>query len=399
LKINFKKKYFLMRKNNMVWSRKYGDKCKLCGTNEERHWSLGLCKKCWDKKNNKKNSAHIVNSKTGRKYFRRRDSSRQGLWRGIISKRLTEGYLNELYIKKGQSLQDIAKENNCTRQYVCKLLKKFKIPGRNKSLARTCAILDGKFKNSINGHIFISYNGGFFSKWTSEMAWILGLLYSDGNIGLNKITNSYQMYFSQKDNELVYKMAKLLTNGNSLNIFTTKERTVHDDYYGIIKVGSQYKINISNLHIINDLLKIGLTPNKSYTMKFPDVPIQFEPHFFRGCWEGDGSISFDKKHEPKSKHGSSGLCLRYYTSSFDFITELINRLKNRGFPDRCIHRKVYHRKDGSIGWNHSIKFDGNLAMKLAHFMYTGVPENIRYSVDYDKIINFTRNRNISDYIF
>ena len=57
------------------------------------------------------------------------------------------------------------------------LFNKFKIPLRTKSQSRELVYSQGKIKvNRI-------YNRKLFKTWTPKMAYVLGLLYTDGSIG------------------------------------------------------------------------------------------------------------------------------------------------------------------------------------------------------------------------
>lgn len=47
---------------------------------------------------------------------------------------------------------------------------------------------------------------------------------------------------------------------------------------------------INSKTIKQDLEQLGVTPNKSYTVSFPDVPDQYMPAFIRGVIDGDGWV-------------------------------------------------------------------------------------------------------------
>ncbi|MGV8059373.1 MAG: hypothetical protein AB2L12_15330 [Smithellaceae bacterium] len=90
--------------------------CIKCGSSDKPHLSRGLCKSCYDKdiESRHKDNERIQNY-------------------GGSSKLLTAEYLIENYITSKKSLSDIAKETNCSRQYVHKKLKEHSIPLRSKS--------------------------------------------------------------------------------------------------------------------------------------------------------------------------------------------------------------------------------------------------------------------------
>lgn len=57
-----------------------------------------------------------------------------------------------------------------------------------------------------------------------------------------------------------------------------------------VKESIKYRIALSNKDFYNDLLVLGLKPNKSLDLVFPgSVPVQFELDFIRGYFDGNGS--------------------------------------------------------------------------------------------------------------
>src|SRR4030067_927692 len=102
-----------MRK--FLWSLNH-ERCRECGTTTIPHKAKGLCIKCHNKQTEKSNSS------TNRV-------------RGVASGHLTKDFLIKEYVEGGQSLGDIAKRANCSRQYVYKCLKEFGIQWRSKGYA------------------------------------------------------------------------------------------------------------------------------------------------------------------------------------------------------------------------------------------------------------------------
>lgn len=49
-------------------------------------------------------------------------------------------------------------------------------------------------------------------------------------------------------------------------------------------------LRIGSHEIYNDLIKLGITPHKSKTIRFLKVPSEFLPYFIRGYLDGDGCI-------------------------------------------------------------------------------------------------------------
>lgn len=115
-------------------------------------------------------------------------------------------------------------------------------------------------------------NEDFFKTWSHDMAWVLGMFITDGTVSRNTHTIS----FSQKDEHILRLIAKIMEADYVLAPFGTTKTTP--------------SIVIHSKKIKNDLEKLGIKPNKSLTVPFPDVPEEFLPSFVRGVIDGDGWV-------------------------------------------------------------------------------------------------------------
>lgn len=115
-------------------------------------------------------------------------------------------------------------------------------------------------------------NEDFFKVWTHEMAWVLGLFITDGHV--NNATHT--ICFSQKDERILKLIAKYMTAAYVLAPT------------GPTSITPTLLINSKELK--NDLAKMGITSNKSFTVPFPAVPEEFLPSFVRGVIDGDGWV-------------------------------------------------------------------------------------------------------------
>jgi hypothetical protein len=99
---------------------------------------------------------------------------------------LRRGYLDE-----SMSMTDLARRYNCTRQYIYKLLKYHGIETRDLKASRTLAIKQkkvsvvrmddtGKVIQVVLGHR--EMNRSFFKFWSPAMAYVLGVIFTDGNL-------------------------------------------------------------------------------------------------------------------------------------------------------------------------------------------------------------------------
>ena len=268
------------------------------------------------------------------------------------------------------SLTDIGRLAGCTRINVHYKLKKYGIETRSKADARTIALDKGKIrtsKPSKNGHkeiVFkkIRYNEDFFKIWSAEMAYVLGLIYTDGNLHIRKDRSGYELgilSFAQKDKELVEKFIKLIDCNATIRF---KEKKILENTVA----GELYYFNIGNNDLAQDLLQLGVVPQKSLELGFPQVPNKFLRHFIRGVFDGDGSVYLDS---------DGRIRVKFLSGSREFIDQLNNHLIQNGFSKRNISGGTKSTPNAFfIRYNSSEE-----VLQLYHFLYDSVPDSQYYS--------------------
>jgi hypothetical protein len=339
-----------------MWSQKY-NQCKECGTTERKHLGRGLCELCYQKSIEKQHSPHKVK-------------------KGFSTSLLSKDYLIDHYLNNKESLSDIATTAKCSRQFVLKKIKEFDLPLRKKSQARELALNKGKIKfkrtyedgefeyitlnkNKVNHH--------FFSNWTPAMSYVLGVVCTDGNIrpSILKAPTTKdtlrigRLTISQKEPELLEKVLKLMNSETKLLHRNRKEfsKTVS---------GETFYFHLNSDFIYDDLVKLGLTPNKSLTLKFPNVPEDYISHFIRGCWDGDGSVYLDKS--------SNSVFASFISGSIDFITGILDHLTKNGLPERTLHKS---------GNSYYFRYTGKQCKLLAEYLYRNADESMWLNRKYE----------------
>lgn len=338
-----------------MWSRKF-EKCINCGATEIKHVAKGMCRICY-----------TLNTEAEHKKHQRHN-------RGVADDFLTKEKLFELYVEKEMSLTDIGKLAGCTRVNVHYKLKKAGIDARSKTEARTIALDKGKIKTirvdelgNEEEVVFkkIRYNENFFKEWTDEMAYVLGLIYTDGNLHIRKARSGYELgvlTFGQKDRELVEKFLNLMDCDATIRF---KERRELKN----TTAGELYYFSIGNNDIAKDLMNLGVTPNKSLNMKFPEIPSEYLRHFIRGLFDGDGCVYLDNK------------CVRVklLSGSQEFIEELNHQMSENGFPKRKIYVSYSFKNEIRIPNAHVICYSAkNTVKQFYYFIYSNVLNNMYY---------------------
>lgn len=122
-------------------------------------------------------------------------------------------------------------------------------------------------------------NNDFFKIQSREMAYILGLLGSDGCVARNK--NVVYIELQRQDKEILEKINTILEN----------ERPISDYVTG--RGYENSKMYFYSSEIKKDLAKYNIIPNKTYDKqyKFPELlEEKYYFDYFRGLFDGDGCI-------------------------------------------------------------------------------------------------------------
>jgi len=177
---------------------------------------------------------------------------------------------------------------NCGRIYTApkySLIKGFK---------NNCGCL-----NSIND---INYLEKYFNTWTSNMAYISGFLLADGCITNNCIT------ISLKRDEENLKILNFIKNELKL-----ENKIIERDYICSLnnKRVFQYMLTFNLVKIIrknitNDLYLLGIRKNKTFSDFIPNIPNEYFGSWLRGLFDGNGSITRDKRRRSLLYNISSG---------------------------------------------------------------------------------------------
>lgn len=123
-------------------------------------------------------------------------------------------------------------------------------------------------------------NEDFFKTWSQEMAYVLGYLYADGSMeDASYLRGKYVRVSSVERNNIV-KIRKWIGSEHTI----VPQKSLHKNG----RTG--YLLRIGSHAIYNDLLKLGLYPNKSLTITLPNIPKEYFEHFVRGYFDGDGCV-------------------------------------------------------------------------------------------------------------
>lgn len=266
--------------------------------------------------------------------------------------RLNRNDLRRLYLTEKRSLEDIARLYGASRIAVWKYCKSEKITRRTRSEAR----LEAQKKDKVpQSHFEINEN--FFNKWSPEMAYVLGLIITDGCI-----TDTGKISLDMNEKELLEKVRRVMRSQHNITLSKHQE--------------GLYCFHFARERLVKDLADLGVLPRKSLNVKLPAIPDAFLKDFIRGVFDGDGSIYFEKR--------SARYPIRttFVSSSQDFIEKLEIALQQLGLPKRAIHKQKTKN-----GIHYKIRYSHENSKKLFEIIYPDVQNGLFMERKYKKFLD------------
>jgi len=169
----------------------------------------------------------------------------------------------------------------------------------------------------------------FFNKIdTEEKAYVLGFIYADGSLRIKE--NRLTIGLSMKDIELLKKIKNIISPSSKIFL---SERT------------KSCRICLNGKRLRISLERLGVSENKSFTLKFPDyriIPENLFNHFIRGYFDGDGGVTLSMS---KTNYAN----MNYnFVGNRQFISDLDTFLKQKVLGNRYFAKKINSEKCFSI---------------------------------------------------
>jgi intein-encoded DNA endonuclease-like protein len=177
----------------------------------------------------------------------------------------------ELY-QNGKTTVEIAKHYNTNITQICRILERNNIDRRH----------DGNRKYTVDETYFDIID-------TPNKAYILGFFYADGCNYMKRGTIS--MSLQQGDYEILELIRKELKSDRPL-VFVDNTK-IRDS--GLNRQ-DQYDLIIHSKYMSQSLNNIGMVPNKSLILEWPNLDDDMYRHFLRGYLDGDGHICSNHSH-------------------------------------------------------------------------------------------------------
>lgn len=236
------------------------------------------------------------------------------------------------------------------------------------------------------GHNRYYFNKEFFKKWSSEMAYVLGFLVADGNItDAQGSSRTQYTKFSNTEKEIIEKIKKVLGSNHPIKIRKPK---IHKHHNGFYKSSALFELRIGSKELFDDIFKLGIMPNKSKIIEFPNVPKNYLNHFIRGYFDGDGCIYIE--------YGKGKIKKKIFKRARTIFTSGSKKYLE-GLQEKLI--KNFHINNGAIYYQNrafQLVYPTSSSMELYNLMYKNSKELFlerKYNIFKNYILNRQQRKN------
>ena len=213
----------------------------------------------------------------------------------------TKDLICKLYTKDNMSIKTIHQKLNVDLNSIKRALHNNNIELRDLSDAQRVYSLNTTYFDIID---------------TPNKAYILGFLYADGNVSKERYV--IQVTLQEEDKHILEKMKQEIGSNKSLYFRESKSKNQKNTY----------TLSVNNKHMHDSLIKVGVVPQKTFVVKFPEwMKEDLIKHFIRGYFDGDGTFCFRKRPDRKNSYtsvfaltGTNDLCQKikeYIESKFN----------------------------------------------------------------------------------
>jgi intein/homing endonuclease len=219
-------------------------------------------------------------------------------------------------------------------------------------------------------------NEKFFDEWSHEMAYVLGFIYADGSMEDAPAIRGKYVRVTNTDKDRIELIKTLLESEHSVYVQPT-----------IGNRKTRYLLRIGNRTLYRRLAEIGLTPHKSLTIPFPNIPKEFLGAFILGYFDGDGCAFLEK-----NTHGNLKRLLTIFTSSSHLFLVTLRELlqTHAGVSDKKI------TNHGSTLSTYQLRYSTKDSLLIFKYMYNS-PTHIRLGLGrkYAIFIKYLDLRNLA----
>jgi DNA-binding transcriptional regulator WhiA len=156
---------------------------------------------------------------------------------------------------------------------------------------------------------------------TEEKAYWLGFLYADGCVRKTKSGSQLVLKLSVKD-ETHLKLFKEHINSEHKIVYSENKVMTKNN---ILSKSNNCMIRVNSNEIVENLIKQGCHPRKTFTIEQPKINDELIRHFIRGFYDGDGNFFYNEKTK------MSVITIVCASTKFrDFLVNVMSKIKGIG---------------------------------------------------------------------
>lgn len=214
---------------------------------------------------------------------------------------------------------------------------------------------------------------------TEEKAYWFGFIASDGWISVNESTNSGCLGIELQASDVNHlKKFNKSINGNykisereRLCEISTKPNSI----------SKECCIRIFSINMVNDLINIGITSDKTHEFQFPIwLDEELYPHFIRGYFDGDGCV------RTRTRRLASGEIVEYpvcdiISANKDFLDKLRTLMYEKYgicsyiYMDKNCYRLYVHKNEHTIAFLNYMYHDAHIYLDRKYKKYLSIINN------------------------
>lgn len=195
--------------------------------------------------------------------------------------------------------------------------------------------------------------------WTSNLAYAVGLITSDGCLS----PDGRHIILTSVDRQLLNTFKECLNKDYKTSI---------NPKGGYANKKVAYRVQFSDVKLYNWLLKIGVTPNKSLTIGPLKINLKYFRDFLRGHLDGDGSIIHYKDKyltHIKASYIYDRLFIYFISASAEHLKWLRSQIILTKGLKGSISKTVDFRTDKKGSSMYKLKYSTKEAKKLLNWIY------------------------------
>lgn len=243
----------------------------------------------------------------------------------------------QCYVKEKRGIKYCQKQANCSLNTFNQILKD------NNIQKRTYA--EAAIKSNQNRALY--KNKEYFSKESSNMAWLLGFLAADGYI--SKSDNAISIALCDIDREILERIKTEVEIENKIRDY--------EDHRGY----KNSELRWACAQHKQELAKYSIIPNKTFQLKPPYLlSKKYWIDYIRGYFDGDGSVNFISANGKKKYTARWQVC----SATTEILQFILDTFEEYGIPPVSIQKQ--DRKGHIL---YCIQYSTNSTKKIYDILY------------------------------